>query len=66
VQRPLRLVDHLVELAPGLVDDIVHLVLHVVQLLFGLSSATIGLTFRFEILVAGKASSCLFDVPITC
>jgi len=48
----------------GLVDHLVDLVLRVVDLFFGLTSAPIGLAFGFEVLVAGQDSSGLLGVAL--
>src|ERR1039458_7141055 len=48
----------------GLVDHLVALVLRVVDLFFGLTSAPIGLAFGFEVHVAGQDSSGLLGVAL--
>src|ERR1039457_292949 len=48
----------------GLVDHLVDLVLRVVDLFLGLTSAPIGLAFGFEVLVAGQDSSGLLGVAL--
>src|ERR1022692_4984811 len=48
----------------GLVDHLVDLVLRVVDLFFGLTSAPTGLAFGFEVLVAGQDSSGLLGTSL--
>src|SRR5664280_2500130 len=64
MRRVLGLVDHLSGLVLHLLDHLFDLVLCVAVLLFGLTSLTIGLTFGFKILVADKASNCLFGLAL--
>ena len=49
----------------GLVDHLVDLVLRVVDLFFGLTSAPTGLAFGFEVLVAGQDSSGLLGMAFS-
>jgi hypothetical protein len=52
LRRILRPVDDLFDLVLGLVDHLLDLVLRVAEILLGLTRATIGRTFGFEVLVA--------------
>src|SRR5664279_1791721 len=57
MRRILGLVDHLAGL-------VLHFLNHLFDLVLGLTSSTIRLAFGFKVLVACKASNCLFDLAL--